>query len=91
MYLVKLIKDKKPEVDVKTVEYVITYLMKEGHMAYTVEYHYEICDFFKKCVDHYKTLDLPIKCAVQDTCQHFGITERWIYMLLKKTEQNGSV
>jgi hypothetical protein len=90
-YLIELIKDKKPEVDVKTVEYVVNYLIKEGHISYTIQYHYEIYDFYNKCLTHYKNLNLPSKCAMQDTCQHFDITEQWIYKLLKKFKQSSLV
>lgn len=90
-YLVELIKEKNKEVDEKTVEYVVSYLIKEGHLSYTIQYHYEVIQFFKKCVEHYKSLDLPVKCAVQDTCQHFSVSESWIYKLIKKTGQASPV
>jgi hypothetical protein len=86
-YLVELIKEKEPEADIKTVEYVVSFLMKEGHMSYTVEYHYEIYSFFNTCMEHYKSLGLAKKCAISDTCEHFDITEQWLYKLLKKFKQ----
>jgi hypothetical protein len=82
MYLVEIIKDKKPEVDVKTVEYVISYLMKEGHMSYTVEYHYDIFTFYKKCLEHYESLGLQRKRVVMDTCEHFKIKKTHLYNII---------
>lgn len=89
-YLVEVIKGKNPEVEEKTLEYVITYLMKEGHISYTVQYHFDIYDFYKKAVEHYRGIGLSKKCAIQDTCEHFKITDRWIYRIIKKFEQTSS-
>jgi hypothetical protein len=79
-YLVDLIKDKNPEA---TIEFTVSFLMKEGYLSYTVQYHFEIYEFFKKCSDHYKEIGLSNKAAIADTCEHFKTSERTLYRIRK--------
>lgn len=80
-YLVELIKDKNPQAD---IEYTVLFLMKEGYLSYTVQYHYDIYEFYQKAIEHYKTLSLPKKCAFIDTLQHFKIKKSQLYNILKE-------
>jgi hypothetical protein len=81
-YLVELIKEKQPEIDKNTVEYVLTYLIKEGHLSYTIQYHYDIYSFYKKCLEHYESLGLQRKRVVADTCEHFKIKKTHLYNII---------
>jgi hypothetical protein len=82
-YLVELVKEQTPDVPEKKIEYIITYLMKEGHISYTVEYHWDIYQFYIKSIEHYKSLGLKRKCAFIDTLDHFKISERTLYYIIK--------
>jgi hypothetical protein len=82
-FLVTLIEKEKEDLDKKTIEYVIKYLYKEGHMSYTVQYHYEIYQFYSKALAHYESIGLQKKCAFIDTCQHFDIGKTNLYDIIK--------
>jgi hypothetical protein len=82
-YLVELVQKEQPEVPYEKIEYIISYLTKEGYISYTVQYHYDIFDFYNKAVDHYNSLGLHKKCAVLDTMEHFRISESWLYKIIK--------
>ncbi len=82
IYLVELIKETKPEIDSNAIEYVVSFLIKEGHLSYTVQYHFDIYTFYIKSLEHYKTLGLPRKSAFIDTREHFKISERNLYRII---------
>ena len=90
-YLIELVQKEKTDLDKKTVEYVVTWLLKEGHIVYTVEYHYDIYEFFNKALTHYTEIGLQKKCAVQDTMIHFKVSQRHLYRILKSFAKNKSI
>ncbi len=90
-FLVNLIEKENPHLDKKTIEYVITYLNKEGHIVYTVQYYYDIFQFYSKSLDHYTTLGLQKKCARIDTCDHFKISEPHLYRIIRIYQNSDSI
>jgi AraC-like DNA-binding protein len=90
-YLVELVQKEQPEVPHDKIEYIISYLTKEGYLSYTVQYHYDIYDFYLKAKEHYKNLNLEKKCALIDTVDHFKISERHLYRIIKQFDNSMSV
>jgi hypothetical protein len=86
-YLVELIKKKNPEESTQSIEYVVNYLVKEGYISYTVQYHWDIYDFYSKLIVHYKGLNLPKKCAILDTCEHFKLSKAHLYRIINNFSQ----
>jgi hypothetical protein len=90
-FLVNLVEKENTELDKKTIEYVIKYLNKEGYISYTVQYYYDIFEFYSKSVDHYKGLGLQKKCAMIDTCEHFKISEPHLYRIIRIYQNSDSL
>lgn len=86
-YLIELVQKEKPDVDKKTLEYVISYLYKEGHISSTVQDHYDIYEFYIKALQHYTNLGLQKKCATQDTMIHFKISQSHLYRIIDAFSQ----
>lgn len=83
-YLIELIKKENPEAESRTVEYVISYLMKEGHIVYTIQYHFDVYDFYSKALSHYESIGLQKKCAFIDTLDHFGLKKSQLYNIINE-------
>jgi hypothetical protein len=83
-YLVELVKKNKPDVEDSTLEYVVSFLIKEGHLSYTIQYHYDIFDFYTKALERYNELGLQKKCAFIDTTEHFKIKKSQLYNIIKQ-------
>lgn len=82
-YLVDLIKEKRPDADDSTIEYIISFFIKEGYISYTVQYHYDIYQFYVKAVEHYASIGLKKKCALIDTQDHFKIKRSHLYNIIR--------
>lgn len=83
-FVYELIKKENPDIPKEAVEYVLTFLAKRGVLSYTLQYHYEIYDFYIKLVEHYKSLNIDKKSAFFDTMQHFNISMGFLYKIINE-------